>query len=51
MVVIQALENVRKYGFKLCESTDVSVVGNKYETQKVKEKQIIDSWVLRRSKQ
>ncbi|KAF9130057.1 hypothetical protein BG015_004060 [Linnemannia schmuckeri] len=55
MVIIQALENMRLHGYKLCsESIDRDVVGGKAETQEKKnkkekkEKLIIDSWVLRR---
>ncbi|KAF9540552.1 hypothetical protein EC957_003990 [Mortierella hygrophila] len=56
MVIIQALENMRLHGYKLCrEAMDRDAVGGKAQTQDKKDKKkekkeniIIDSWVLRR---
>ncbi|OAQ23999.1 hypothetical protein K457DRAFT_873851 [Linnemannia elongata AG-77] len=56
MVIIQALENMRLHGYKLCrEAMDRDVVGVKTKTQdekgkkkEKKEKVIVDTWVLRR---
>lgn len=56
LVIIQALENMRLHGYKLCrEAMDRDVVGGKTQMQdkkdkkkEKKEKVIVDSWVLRR---
>ncbi|KAF9140154.1 hypothetical protein BGX30_006961 [Mortierella sp. GBA39] len=56
MVIIQALENMRLHGYKLCrEAMDRDAVGGKTQTQDKKDKKkekkemvIVDSWVLRR---
>ncbi|KAF9543072.1 hypothetical protein EC957_001286 [Mortierella hygrophila] len=58
MMLIQALENMRLHGFELCSLMDLDVVGKgkqeKHEKQQKKgrndgrDKQIVDSWVLRR---
>ncbi|KAG9063382.1 hypothetical protein KI688_004264 [Linnemannia hyalina] len=58
MMLIQALENMRLHGFELCSLMDLDVVGKgkqeKPEKQQKKgrndgrDKQILDSWVLRR---
>ncbi|KAF9146016.1 hypothetical protein BGX30_005112 [Mortierella sp. GBA39] len=52
MMMIQVWENMRQFGFKLDESADRNVVGKTKQDKKVKvEKQVVDSWVLRRSEQ
>ncbi|KAH7054954.1 hypothetical protein BKA57DRAFT_532677 [Linnemannia elongata] len=58
MMLIQTLENMRLHGFELCSLMDLDVVGKgkqeRHEKQQKKEKkdgrdkQIVDSWVLRR---
>ncbi|KAF9137961.1 hypothetical protein BGX30_009741 [Mortierella sp. GBA39] len=58
MMLIQALENMRLHGFELCSLMDLDVVGKgkqeKNEKQQKKgrndgrDKQVVDSWVLRR---
>lgn len=57
-MLIQTLENMRLHGFELCSLMDLDVVGKgkqeRHEKQQKKEKkdgrdkQIVDSWVLRR---